>query len=1158
MKKKKLFIGLAVIASALSLASCVKTNDPSNSTSIPNVESSTVQGNPSESGNANPSSSQSNVIPSTSSEGGNVDPTPSQSSKQTSVDYENGDEVSVGFGEGLTSWSVLEAEAGTKESSGKTVFAKEVTMNDITFPSNSKNRVDNGATYSVQQTEITIVMKSAGTIHVEGKWGSTSAGGYVYLKNSTGTEVYKSSQYSANTGENIADISFTKDVPAGTYKLSADKSINLSKLYYSRTIEVVTVTYVTEHGTKPESLKLEKNDKLQSLPEMYEEGYVFEGWYNDDTKYDINTAIISDLTLTAKWKVYDANDYAIVKFNMGVSNQEVNDMTIEKNHSIENMPTVNDVNGYRFDGWYTDETFASPFNSGSAITSNITLYAKFVRQYNVTFKYEDETVISAVKVDSGDTIATVPSAKTIYGKTFDGWYNGTTKFDVTSTISADVVLVAKYETVTTTSTISVMSSAAYNEGLYAEFMPFESASSYNAYVKSVSSEYTKLDTQLIRTYRTQEGNNTYLRVDAVGLKAGTYTLKIVPVISGTEADAAKVELANLTVTAHDRSGFGFVNGTSSGAYNDDGTLKSGARVFYVTNSNKDTVETTAIESKATITVNGVQNILAKMKSQKGISDPVCIRFIGNILDPANMPKGDLYVDGVKDLTIEGIGTDATMNGFGIVIKGSSNVEIRNLGFMNCDSSEGDDCGLQQDNDHVWVHNCDFFYGHAGSDGDQAKGDGALDTKKSKYVTHSYNHFWDNGKCNLQGMTSETETNYITYHHNWYDHSDSRHPRVRTCTVHVYNNYFDGNAKYGIGSALGASIFAENNYFRSTSNTIPFMTGKMAHDIKDEGGNVLSGEAGGLIKAYGNVLDGNAFRFTPYSAANAQNYDAYVVSSRDEKVPSSVYTPSGKAYNNFDTDSSIMYQYTVQTAEEAKNSVIQNAGRVQGGDFKWTFNNAVDDADYNVNKELKAALTAYTGYFVSAQGIDASGSVTPTPSTDKTPDQVMALIAALPEASAVAESDRTNINAAKAAYDALSVEDKAIVTNYSKLEACIAALPTSGGSEAPAGTQVLTFPANNTFFTVSGNTSTSKGTVTYKGTEYKTCLKMESSTKVSFTTSSQMTITLVFASSETSKKVIIDGKEYTTDSNAAVTVTLAAGSHQITKKDSINLFYLSLE
>ena len=119
--------------------------------------------------------------------------------------------------------------------------------------------------------------------------------------------------------------------------------------------------------------------------------------------------------------------------------------------------------------------------------------------------------------------------------------------------------------------------------------------------------------------------------------------------------------------------------------------------------------------------------------------------------------------------------------------------------MNCDSDEGDNIGLQQDNSYIWVHNCDLFYGHAGSDGDQAKGDGALDAKRSKYLTISYNHFWDTGKSNLLGLGEGTTADYYaTYHHNWYDHSDSRHPRVRFFSTHVYNNYYDGVSKYGVG------------------------------------------------------------------------------------------------------------------------------------------------------------------------------------------------------------------------------------------------------------------------------------------------------------------------------------------------------------------------
>ena len=64
------------------------------------------------------------------------------------------------------------------------------------------------------------------------------------------------------------------------------------------------------------------------------------------------------------------------------------------------------------------------------------------------------------------------------------------------------------------------------------------------------------------------------------------------------------------------------------------------------------------------------------------------------------------------------------------------------------------------------------------------------------------------------MKSESGPNYITYHHNWFDHSDSRHARVRTMSVHMYNNYYDGNAKYGVGSTMGSSIYIENNYFRN--------------------------------------------------------------------------------------------------------------------------------------------------------------------------------------------------------------------------------------------------------------------------------------------------------------------------------------------------------
>lgn len=497
------------------------------------------------------------------------------------------------------------------------------------------------------------------------------------------------------------------------------------------------------------------------------------------------------------------------------------------------------------------------------------------------------------------------------------------------------------------STVKIIQATGFGEGVYATWGSVGGASGYNVYVDGA-----KIDSMLIRQYK------GYMRADALGLKAGSHTIKVVPVINGSE-DSSKAASATASAYAHDRSGFGFVNGTSSGAYNEDGILKSNATVIYVTDANKDKVSVTMPNKSGTATaLTGVQNIITNLKSNTK-AGPVCIRFIGNISDPANMPKGDLMVDGVTcGLTIEGIGNDTTFNGFGLVMKNSSNIEVRNLGFMNCNSSEGDDCGLQQANNHIWVHNCDFFYGDAGSDADQVKGDGALDTKTSTYVTHSYNHFWDNGKCNLQGMKDESTENYITYHHNWYDHSDSRHPRIRTCSVHIYNNYYDGNAKYGVGVTLGASAFVENNYFRNCN--YPMLSSMQGSDTL--AGGIFSGENGGVIKACGNYITG-AKAYTTYKQ-NSTEFDAYEVSSAKETVPSSVKTKQGgTSYNNFDT-SSVMYSYTPDSPEAAKDKVMARAGRVDGGDLKWTFNNSVDDSAYAVNTGLKAAIVAYDDSIVA--------------------------------------------------------------------------------------------------------------------------------------------------------------------------------------------------
>lgn len=675
--------------------------------------------------------------------------------------------------------------------------------------------------------------------------------------------------------------------------------------------------------------------------------------------------------------------------------------------------------------------------------------------------------------------------------------------------------------------VSLKAAQSWFQSAFVEWLPYEGATTYNVYVKGGQySDFTKIDYQLVRDY------GSYARADALGLKAGEYELKVVPVVNDKEVAEAANIATGLKVRAHDRSGFAFNTSKTPGAYNADGTLKSGAVVVYLTNDNIDkvTLDVQTSNKGDKITCTGLQNIINN-GIKKGIDTrPFVFRMIGQIKTPSVADKGDIVIDmNGKDVsagvTIEGVGNDAVADGWGIRLKGARYAEVSNIGFFNCNSGEGDNVGLQQDNEHIWVHNCDMFYGNAGSDADQIKGDGALDCKKSNYVTFSYNHFWDNGKCNLLGLSEGSTDYYITYHHNWYDHSDSRHPRVRYYSAHVYNNYYDGNAKYGVGSTLGSSVFVENNYFRNTNK--PMMISQQGTDIKGNPKGTFSGEDGGIIKAYGNVFaDMKSLRFVPYSDENQTEFDAYVASSRDEQVPASVTSKKGgNKYNNFDTNSSLFYSsYVLDKAEDVPAVVAGQfgAGRVQHGDFQWTFNNSVDDAEYEVNAALKKAVSAYKTSLVKIFGgenINVPGTdPTPDPGTDPTPDP---------------GTDPT---------------------------------PTPG-TDTPAieGTVLVTFTGSKpsgSVVTVSGNYATNKGTATIDGTDYTTCVKMESATNITVKVDKDVTATFYFANGGTASLKVdgsskISGTVDALTNVSSYTTTLTAGSHTITKGDTAFLFGIKL-
>ncbi|XXX81683.1 hypothetical protein WMF30_23275 [Sorangium sp. So ce134] len=201
--------------------------------------------------------------------------------------------------------------------------------------------------------------------------------------------------------------------------------------------------------------------------------------------------------------------------------------------------------------------------------------------------------------------------------------------------------------------------------------------------------------------------------------------------------------------------------------------------------------------------------------------PYVIQVSGTIALPTGTTDGMHDVTSHK--TILGLGADATLTGGGLKIglpvddaitspppDAVHNIIIRNIKITG---ASDDLINIQMFSHHIWIDHCDLSNG----------GDGALDIKRgSDLITVSWNHFYDHTKTCLLGhdelgASQDVGRLRVTYHHNFFDRSDQRNPRVRFGEpVHVYNNYYNDNS-YGIASTWNAGVVAEGNYFFSVNN-----------------------------------------------------------------------------------------------------------------------------------------------------------------------------------------------------------------------------------------------------------------------------------------------------------------------------------------------------
>lgn len=198
------------------------------------------------------------------------------------------------------------------------------------------------------------------------------------------------------------------------------------------------VTLILNYNYTGAELKMEKLNKGNSynLPTPTQNGYTFEGWYDQatgGTKYTSSTPINEDTTLYAHWtQNAQPIENVTLTLNLNYAGGQTTTVTVTKG-STYNFTTPT-RSGYTFEGWYDQASGGTKYTSSTPINANTTLYAHWTENSQGSDESVKEQFLTSVvsqPVDGGEYYVAM------YYALPNKVYYGTAQTDTTKLISTE-------------------------------------------------------------------------------------------------------------------------------------------------------------------------------------------------------------------------------------------------------------------------------------------------------------------------------------------------------------------------------------------------------------------------------------------------------------------------------------------------------------------------------------------------------------------------------------------------------------------------------------------------------------------------------------------------------------------------------------------------